>query len=475
MLRRELGLRATLALALLPAIAPAVAATGLAAQEEETAVPGVPLGFVYENERVPPMAIRPFTGGGPASGVEAIIARDLDYSDRFVVMSNIPAGLEPEGIQYDLWDRHGADWLLTGTIENIGGGIFLEVELHDIVFASVQARGRFPLPAPTDAGFRMAVHSVSDAVVEWVTGDPGSAATRIVFSMRPFGNSEGKELYIVDSDGENLRRLTWDEDLAISPAWSPGGDRIAYTSYKSGIPRIYELDLVEGGERVLVPGNDGGQQFFPAYHPDGDEIAFTFMVSGSKGIFRYNVRDNCCLAQRTGAHYNDIQPTYSPDGLNMAFLSNRLGAATPQIYVMPSQSGDARLLSPYRFGEGGYFSDPDWSPISSKVAFVGGIVRRRVYNRYDIFVADTETGDSRLVRLTREGNNEDPSWAPDGRHIVFIGERSNGHGVFIVDSATGRTRTLVASVEAMDTDWSPPLSWSGAAGDVRGEPSAAGR
>ncbi len=446
-----------IALAVLGAVIPAWAWGG---QETEEAVPGVPLGFVYENERVPPLVVRPFGGGGDAAAIEEIIRRDLDYSDRFVMLTGTPDDLGSDGMQYDVWDRFGTDWLVTGTVEHAGEGAALRVELHDVVFARVRTRGRFPLPLAGDPEFRMAVHGISDAIVEWVTGQPGAAASRVVFAMPPFGNADAKELYVVDSDGENLRRVTWAEDLAISPAWSPGADRIAYTSYKSGAPKIYELDLADDSERLLVTaGGADAQQFFPAYHPDGSVIAFTSMQSRSSGIYLYNVRDECCMDRSTdGGAYNDVQPTFSPDGNSIAFLSNRLGASTPQIYVMPARGGDAELLSPYRFGEGGYFADPDWSPTSGRVAFVGGIVNRRVYNRYHIFVADTREGDNRLIQLTREGTNEDPSWAPDGRHIVFVGERLNGHGVFVVDAVTGRTRTLVASVVAMDTDWSPSLA-----------------
>ncbi len=425
--------------------------------QEEVAIPGIQLGLAYENLYIPPLAILPFTGPETSRGViaevQGIIARDLDFSDRFVVLDSLPEGLADEGIQYSLWDQYGADWVLMGAVEEIAGRHFLSIELHDIVFTSVE-RGRFALPPPGDEDFRMAVHRISDSVVEWVTGDPGAAASRVLFAMRPFGNPSAKELYVVDSDGENLRRVTWDEDLAISPAWSPDGRHVAYVSYKSGYPRIYELDMEEGGERTLEIGREG-QQFMPAYHPNGQDLAFNLM---GMGLFRYNLRDGCCLVQLVGGLAKNIQPTYSPDGDRMIFVSNRLGVTSPQVYVMPARGGEATLVSPYRYGQGGYFADPDWSSVSGKVAFAGGIVRRRVYNRYHIFVADPDVGDNRLIQLTREGNNEDPSWAPDGRHIVFVGERSNGFGVFVVDSATGRTRTLVASVRASDTDWSPSLA-----------------
>ncbi len=435
--------------------------TGSAAQEEEAAIPGVSLGFVYEGERIPPIAIRPFTGGGPAADIASIIATDLDYSDRFFVRDSLPAGVDADGVQYSLWDQYGVDWLLTGSIDSEDGVAFLDVELHDIVFSSIRSRARFPIPPPGHEGFRLAIHQISDAVVEWVHGDPGMAASRIVFSMRPFGNPDSKELYVVDSDGEGLRRVTWDDDLAVSPAWSPDGTHIAYTSFKSGLPRIYELNLADGSERTVDGGSPGGQQFSPSYHPDGDRIAFwTLDPGGTKGISTYNIRDGCCLTRLISGHHQNIQPSYSPDGSRMVFLSNRLGSQTPQIYVMPGEGGDAELLSPYRYGQGGYFADPDWSPTADMVAFAGGIVDQRVYNQYDIFVRDIESPDNRIVRLTTEGNNEDPSWAPDGRHLVFAGVRSYGYGVFVVDTATGRTRLLVAGVRAEDTDWSPGLSWA---------------
>ena len=475
--RNRRGLLGSLARVPLVALPLSAAAAGVAAQEEEIAIPGVSLGFVYESSYVPPIAVLPFTAAegddeGIAAEVQAIVARDLDYSDRFLVLDSLPAGLADDGVRYGLWDQWGADWLVTGAIESTGRGHVLAVELHDIVFASVRERGRFPVPALDDDDFRMAIHRVSDAVVEWVTGDPGSAASSILFAMRPFGGTEGREIYMVDSDGDNLRRVTWDQDLAVSPTWAPEGTHIAYTSYKFGIPRICVLDLAENRERVLDLDRVG-QQFTPAYHPDGGQIAFNLAERGRNGLFTYDLREDCCLAQLGGGRYSDTQPTYSHDGLEMAFTSNRLGTRNPQIYAMPVGGGDARLLSPYRFGQGGHFTDPDWSPVAGKVAFSGRIQGRRT--RFHIFVVDTETGDNRLIQLTREGNNEDPSWAPDGRHIVFHGERSYGYGIFVVDTATGRTRPLVLNVRAEDMDWSPSLARSGAGGGFRGEPPSAGR
>ena len=437
-----------------------------AGQEAESAIPGVELHDVIVDRYVFPIAIRPFTvfagDAGLAREIEGIMARDLRYSDRVQVRDSLPAEFAGEGVQYALWEQFDVDWLVTGAIEpaGTGGELAFAVEIHDIVFGSLKAKATFPLPPRDHPDFRLAVHSVSDAVVEWVTGDRGVAATRIVFRMLAFGSRTAKEIYIVDFDGENLRRLTWDDDIATSPVWSPDGKRIAYSSFKAGPPRIYELNLEDGQDRLLVPEGHG-QHDMPSYHPDGHSIVFTIIGQAPAGLFTYNIRDGCCLKYLGGGRYNDLQPVYSADGERLIFVSNRLGSATPQVYLQPSVGGDAVLLSPFRYGEAGYFTDPDWSPCGDKAVFAGGIGSRRQANRYHILVADIEGGGNRVLQLTQEGNNEDPSWAPNCRHIVFQGERSYGSGVFIVDSVTGRTRLLVPNVDAEDPDWSPVLAEDG--------------
>lgn len=470
---RERTCRASGGILVLAAAVAALAPASLAAQEEGV-IPGVALTLLYENRYVPPIAILPIgtTGDSPDVGarVQAILARDLDYSDRFVIVDSLPAVFSDEGVEYGFWDQYGVDWLLTGEVERVAGARFLSVELHDIVTADLRARTRVPLPAPDDPDFRMAVHRVSDEVVMWATGEQGMAATSIAFVMTPFGDPDSQEIYLVDSDGENLRRLTWDASTVISPAWSPDASRIAYTSYKTGLPRIYELDLARNTERAIEPGR-AGQQFTPAYHPQGGEIAFTLMGRGTDGLYSYNIRDDCCLRQLAGGPFQNIQPSYSHDGRSLVFVSSRLlGVVSPQVFTMPSEGGRPEILSPFRYGRGGYFTDPDWSPMAGQVAFAGRIQGRGTYARYHIFIADIEDGGSRLTQLTREGNNEDPSWAPDGRHIVFTGERSNGFGVFVVDAVTGRTRVLVANVDAEDTDWSPSFGGGGAVRSTRGGP-----
>ena len=434
----------------------AISAVHVRAQDES--IPGVSLGLVYANTYLPALAVKPFTGsfGGEevAPRVEAIVGRDLRNADRFEVMDSLPAGLVGGGLDYSLWDRLGAVWLVSGEVEGAGDGYVLILELHDVVYGEIRERGRFRLPRPEDEDFRMAVHRTSDEIVRWATGESGMAASRIAFTMTDADNN--KDIYVIDSDGENLHRVTRYETLTESPAWSPDGSRIAVASWKTGFPRIYEIDPDGGNERMLPAVRGAGDYITPAYHPDGHTLAFSVLGSDARsGIFTYDLEQDCCLAYLSGAAWYDFSPTYSPDGQWMAFNTNRFGDAVPQVMLMPAQGGSAETLSPYEYGGGGYYTSPDWAPYGDLVAFHG---RVDIRGRYHILVANLEDNGRVLTQLTAEGNNEDPSWAPDGRHLVFVGERSWGFGLFVVDVTTGRLRALLAGRRVGLPDWSPALT-----------------
>jgi TolB protein len=432
---------------------------GLGAQEPEDTFPGVRLGLLYETSFRPVLAIKPFSnrfgGEGVEVAAEAIVARDLRYSDRFEMLDSLPASMIGEGIDYTLWDQMGATWLLSGQVESLGEGYVLILNLHNVVYAELREEARFVLPDPSAQHFRMAVHRVSDRIVEWIFDEPGMAASRIAFS-RLLGDGV-QELYLVDSDGENLRRITNHGDISKSPAWHPSGTKLAYVRSVEFAPhRIFIRELETGRETVLEPGREG-QQGTPAFHPNGRELAFGLMGYNRTGLFSYDVERDCCLSHIQGGRWNDLSPSFSPDGRRIAFNSNRLGTAIPQVFVASSRGGQADIISPYVPGSPGYYTSPDWSPTGNQVAFHGRIDR---YGRYHILVADVATRNTSVLRLTAEGNNEDPSWAPDGRHLVFSGERVEGYGLFVVDAATGRIRLLVPSMRTNAPEWSPSLAES---------------
>jgi TolB protein len=428
--------------------------------------PGVSLGLTYETRPLPTLAVQPFSSApqaaSQASQAENIIARDLQYSDRFSVLDALPAALVQDEVDYSLWDQIRVTWLVTGRLEGEGASATLVVELHDVVYREVAQRGRFPVPSADSPEFRLAAHLVSDAIVEWAFGEPGIAATRIAFSRRMDDGSQ--DLWVVDSDGENLRRLTRHQaaelghSITMSPAWSPDGRRLAFVSYKdAGMPRIYELNLDTGAEK-MIPTARAGDYITPTYHPGGELLYFGVNGGNLNGIYSYNVVRDCCLTSVIEGRSEDLSPSFSPDGARFAFNSNRLGVAAPQIYVgEPNGASRPELLSPYEYDRPGYYTSPDWAPIGDRIAYHGRVERR---GEHQVLVAEVDARGRpmRHVRHTFEGVNEDPSWAPDGRHLVYVGVRSWGHALFITDVVTGNTRTIVSGIRPNNPAWSPPLA-----------------
>jgi TolB protein len=389
----------------------------------------------YETGRAPGLVVLPVAGAG-AGDAAAIIRRDLEYSDRFAVRD--APGARPGAVDLAALSRQGADWVLEATATpRAGGGASLRVTLHDAVYGQRKGEGLFDLPPPAARGYRMAVHAVSDAIVRWATGEPGMAASRIAFVTEGRGS---KEIWLVDSDGENLQRLTTDGSIALSPAWSPDGRRVAYTSFRSGQPYLYERDLATGTDRLL--SDRDGINITPSYSPDGRTVAFATTVAGNTQIATIGPEG---LRQHTrGRGAENLSPTWSPDGSRFAFVSDRLGE--PQIYVM-APGGEPRLVSEYTYGSRGYSTSPDWSPAGPVVAY-----HTRVGGRMQIAALNVDGGRPRI--LTERFTHEDPAWAPDGRHLVLASPDREGGGLFVLDTVTGRVRRLVAGRGHGLPDWS---------------------
>jgi TolB protein len=407
---------------------------------------GVRLEVTYRPDHQPGLIVLPFaaTGGADraAGTIRGIIQQDLDFSDRFKVNENVAGLRAGDPPNQRLWRERGADWVVDGVVTPRGGGQTLRITLHDVMFGQVKGEGEFDLPPAGDPGFRMAVHSVADQIVFWATGEPGMAATRIAFVMQGRGS---KEIYVVDSDGENLQRLTSDGSIALSPAWSPDGRRIAFTSYRSGVPLLYERDLGTNRDRLLSERE--GINITPAYSPDGRTLAFAASAGGNTELFTLD-RSNGSMRQQTrGRGFDSLSPSFSPDGRQVAFVSNRLGE--PHIYVM-TMGGEPRLVSDFTFGQRGYNTSPEWSPRGDNIVF-----HARVNGAMQLKMVNTRGGNPRF--LTNAGWNEDPSWAPNGRHVVFASPNRDGGGIFVLDTVSGRIRPVLKGRGYGLPAWSPTL------------------
>lgn len=446
------SLRGLLVTGLLLLIGMALPVRASAQEPGDTTLPrGVELRLVYETQYRDRVAVQPFIGQGVGRALEEvhrIVQRDLDYSDRFEMMFSIPAHLREGERDYSAWNSLGVVYLVTGSMERTEAGYGLRLALHDVVYGSVKEIRHFSLPPLDDREFRMAVHAASDEVVRWATGEPGVAATRIALTrLRADGTHE---LLLVDSDGENVQRIHEGESI-YSPAWSPTGDRIAYgeTDYVES-DRIVERDVRTGRVRVLSERGLPAQT--PSYSPDGGRLALALWIGRGMELHDYDVARNCCLRRlSTRSRVIDMHPSYSPDGLRIAFQSDRLG--NPHIFVMPADGGDAVLITPFERGGPGYYTSPDWSPRTAQIVFHG----RSRGGTFQVMVANADRPGASVQQITAVGRSEDPNWAPDGRHIVFSGVRDDGMGLYVIDLVTGRIRPLVTGGRYRMPDWSPVL------------------
>lgn len=446
----------------IPFVAAVAAFASLAAparaQQDTSRIPtGVRLGLTYQALARPKTAVRPFGSPGTdpqlAEQVTNIVRRDLDYSDRMQMADFIPAALARAGaVDFGAWNGLGVVWLVTGELVPAAPGVGLRIVLYDVVYRSSKESQTFPLPAPESPDFRMAVHAASDAVVQWITGRPGIAATRVAFVVgTPQG---GWSLRLVDSDGENVQTVSSSSGHITSPTWSRDGRRIAFARGTGARWEVLERDMATGAARVLLTRE--GLVFTPAYSPDGRRLAFSAWNGHGTELDDYDVVQRCCQRRLTPGSAADLSPSYSPDGRRMAFNSDRLGQ--PSIYIMSADGGPTDLLSPFSYGEPGYYTSPAWAPIGNQVAFHG-----RSRGQFQIMVGNADRPGAPIQQITAEGRNEDPSWAPDARHIVFSGVRAGGSGLYVIDVATGRVRPLLTGGRYRVPDWSPRLRVSGGA------------
>jgi len=432
----------------------------LSAQDTTIDRGGVRLGIMYKPGVRPGLVILP-ARPGPLDSVRAILGRDLDYSDRFEVitlpggdsLALVPPGPNPAssarsargpraaaatGLNYPLYQALGADFAVELRAAPPDS---CAVVLYDVAAGAVRRTLETRLPAPADPRYRMSVHRLADRVVEAALGVAGIAATRVLFV-------KDKKVWSVDADGANLRMVSSEAHEALSPTWAPDGRAFAYMEFTAGKGQLFVQDVATG-RRTPVFSTGAVLDFTPAFSPDGKTLAFSRATEEGTDVYTVNYRDNCCLQRLTVGRFSDnLSPTFSPDGQRIAFVSTRPGL--PQIYVMAADGTDQQLFAPFDYGVTGSSNAPEWSPDGQSVAF-----HRDVAGTLQVFVLDVRT---RTVRvLTSVGRNEDPTWAPDSRHLAFVSDRAGYRQLWIIDLETGRIRPLLQQSGERLPAWSPRI------------------
>jgi len=439
---------ATLCLTAAAALVPA--ASPVHAQDQPA---GIRLGAPYNVQR-PLLAVRPFAGAAQVAeavdSVTQIIQRDLRFSNRYSILEPIPQQLRaPGAVEYAPWNAMNVVYLVAGEVTATARGYTLSVAVHDVVYSRLVQERRFSLPPASDPDFRMAVHAVSDEIVRWTLNQQGKAATRIVLTRQNGGGSY--DLLMVDSDGFGMRRIAGTGTQLYSPAWSPDGRRILYAINNERGWQLIERDVRSGSQR---PVNPGGQQLYtPAYAPDGRKIVLSAWRDDGAEIYEYDLAQQCCMRRLTGTNRTiSMNPVFSADGSLIAFNSDRAG--NPAIYVMPAAGGNPTLVSP--FSSGSYYTSPAWAPTGTRLAF-HGVWNRQMRGAFQIMVGDAGRPGGQIEQVTSRGTNEDPSWAPDGRHLVYTSNGDGPAGLYIIDVETKTRRLLAGGGNLRMAEWSPPL------------------
>jgi len=293
------------------------------------------------------------------------------------------------------------------------------------------------------ADTRRLAHTISNDIVEAITGQRGIALTKIAFILK---KGKNKELVVMDYDGANARQFSNDR-LCAHPRWSPDGTRIVYTSYWQVYPDILEVNLMTGNRRVIArfPGLNTGAE----YSPDGLRIALTLSKDGNPELYMMGV-DGTGLRRLTNTRGAESSPTWSPDGRQIAFVSDERGS--PQLYVMDHNGGEPERLtvSP------SYNTEPSWSrpPAGSDMKPMLALTSR-VGGKFQVGIYDSATRE--VVPKAADGcDNEDPSWSPNGRMLVFAKTRNWRSRLYLLDVVTGEQLELPAFGEgASEPAWGP--------------------
>ncbi len=405
-------------------------------------------------ESATPIAVARFgwRGSGAASPepVSAIIAANLERSGRFAPLGDLPRHpLRREDVRWSDWRRLRVGSLVIGSIREVvrDGAREYEVEyrLFDTFTTAQLASRRYPRVRPDR--LRWAAHLISDEIHYALTGEDGAFATRIAY-VTETGGREGEVVYalnVADSDGGNPVVLRTSPDPVMSPSWSPDGRSLAYVSFEGGSARIMMQELATGVRRVVTafPGINGA----PAFSPDGRRLALTLSHEGSPDIYVMNLESRE-LRRLTSGPDIDTEPAWSPDGRSIVFTSDRSGGRAQLFRIPASGAGTPERLT----FAGRYNSRAAFSPDGSRLAFVhasGGEYR----------IAVMEVGDDSVEVITNGRLDESPTFAPNGRMILYATTERDRSALAAV-SIDGRFRQRLSIDEAgvRDPAWSPRLS-----------------
>ncbi len=349
-------------------------------------------------------------------------------------------GLGAAQIKFSDWTSIDAQLLVKAQVAVVDGKLVADFRLHDVLSGREQLKRTYGGAIGESRRF---AHRFADDVVELLTGTRGVFSTRIAATKKTKRGST--EIVMVDFDGTNPELVTNNGSINLLPAWARDGQSILFTSYIRHNPNLFSIGL--GGDvrpKQLIA--ERGLNTGAAVSPDGRRVALTLSRDGNSEIYVASI-DGTGLQRLTNEWAIDSSPTWSPDGKQIAFVSARRG--DPHIWIMNADgSGEAKRVTL----RGNYNQTPDWNPNPDLhlIAFTA----RDERNKFDIFTVNVDT--SEIKRLTQdEGNNEEPSWSPDGNHLAFTSTREGRQQLWIMAFDGSRQRRIMKNGGYATPAWSP--------------------
>lgn len=359
------------------------------------------------------------------------LVKALNYTDLFTIVGeeNYLSDTNKEGylekdINFENWRTIGVELLIKGNYRYSGDKIIVEIRAFDPYQSKFIFGRKYTLD---NKHIVKAVYKFVNELLEAITGKKGVLGSKIAFQYREPGKTT-KDIYIINSDGSNLKRITNYNRIVMFPDWFPNGKKIVFSGFVKSYPDLFVADLIRGIIHPLVVSKN--QDIGPRVSPDGEKIAFSSTKTGNSEIYTIN-SDGTDLKRVTFSPYIDVSPTWSPDGEKIAFISNKAG--NPYLYIIDSDGGDTKRVT----YQGKYIATPDWSPDGKYIAFS----RTDDGSHFNIFIVRPDGSDLRQL-TDGPGSNEHPRWSADGRYIVFSSNRNGHYQLFIINVSSGKSWLL---------------------------------
>jgi TolB protein len=355
---------------------------------------------------------------------------------------------QPGELQMLDWSQPpvNANFLAFGNLTESSAEVAIFAWMYDVRSPSSQAVvGKVYRGAPTDPQVRKFAHQFADEIISKLSGGlPSIASTQIAFVRGTYGS---KEIWAMDYDGANQHQLSSLRSVALTPRWAPDASRIAFTCFQpvSGVVSaqicMYSFDT----GKIVSFARFRGTNNSPTWSPDGSQVMFSSSMQGNPALYVTDTSGNRPKRLTFASNGADTSPAWNPKtGQSVAFVSDRGGV--PQLFMMNADGTDPRKID---LGDMGYVIDPAWSPNGQLLAFSW----RRPSGNYDIYIMDVVS--HQIRELTRDsGRNERPSWAPDGRHLVFESTRGGTRQIWTMLADGSAPHQLTTSGHNESPNWS---------------------